>query len=422
MSRLAIVWDLGTIAILDALEAAAGVCDLVWVVGHDELAPPMGRLLDRSGTVVERDQHEEDLAAALRKLGVDGITCFAEASMPLASHLAVRLDLRYHGPRTAELLADKLHQGMALAATGLPMPPTVWLPDVPVAEREAVIAGLRFPVVLKPRSGLGARETVRVDGPAKLGAVLAAAPEPLLIAEYLPGRGTEAAIADDVAVEAFVRDGTLTFFAVTGKFRLAYPFRSRGTFVPAALSQGEAAGAFTAAAAAVKALGIGDGFVNVDLKLTPDGPRVIEVNGRIGGRVAETVALAGGPRLLPIAVKAAIGVLTEDDMNELRDWRPEGIGYCALVQAPKDAKQFLAATGFDEVAALDHVRSVARNAPADGLIHWRAGLSSNVGVVSGWVEDHRMLVAARAEIDRRLRIEFEDAAGVRRVSQPDDGS
>ena len=57
----------------------------------------------------------------------------------------------------------------------------------------------------------------------------------------------------------------------------------------------------------MRALGFTDGFANVDMKLTPDGPRVVEVNGRLGGNVHVLMELAGGPSILPLAFRVALG-------------------------------------------------------------------------------------------------------------------
>ena len=52
------------------------------------------------------------------------------------------------------------------------------------------------------------------------------------------------------------------------------------------------------ASMAIKALGVRVGFLHTEIKLTPDGPRIIEVNGRLGGSVAEMAKACHGHRSL----------------------------------------------------------------------------------------------------------------------------
>lgn len=82
---------------------------------------------------------------------------------------------------------------------------------------------------------------------------------------------------------AFSSGETISPLLVTGKFALAPPLRERGAFMPATLSEAETKAVAALAASAVLALGIRYGASHTEVKLTPDGPRVIEVNGRVGG-------------------------------------------------------------------------------------------------------------------------------------------
>ena len=61
------------------------------------------------------------------------------------------------------------------------------------------------------------------------------------------------------------------------------------------------------ATAALRALGVRTGGFHTEIKLTPDGPRVIEVNGRLGGGVPEMLLQASGESLMRLSMRVALG-------------------------------------------------------------------------------------------------------------------
>ena len=72
-------------------------------------------------------------------------------------------------------------------------------------------------------------------------------------------------------------------YETIARFPLAEPFRETGDFMPHPLETEEAETVVAVAIAAAEALGVRSGALHTEIKLTPDGPRIIEVNGRIGG-------------------------------------------------------------------------------------------------------------------------------------------
>ena len=57
---------------------------------------------------------------------------------------------------------------------------------------------------------------------------------------------------------------------------------------------------------AARALGVDVGCLHTEIKLTIDGPRVIEVNGRLGGGIPEMLELASGVSLFNVAARVAV--------------------------------------------------------------------------------------------------------------------
>jgi biotin carboxylase len=287
------VYDAVSITPMVLAEAASGMCRIVWVVdGEDPVLAPLIRLLRRMGEVVDRTGLDADaVAAAVAPHRPTGIVTFAEAQMPFTAAVAEHLALTYHSKATARLLADKYLQRRALHDAGL-AGPAFW--DVPIPETggdedgrmvQALAERVTYPAVVKPRRGTSSAATARADDQRQLVDLVTrfgAQEGGLVVEEYLRDRTEGGPFADDIAVELLAQDGRVWHLATTGKFRYAPPFRGRGCFLPSHVDTATAAALFTLAEAALHAVGIRNGFANVDLKLTPDGPRLVEVNGRLG--------------------------------------------------------------------------------------------------------------------------------------------
>jgi hypothetical protein len=319
VERLIIWYEASTPSVFSLRDAARGLCDLVWMI--DKSDPTMtnpSRLLSRVGTVVDvAGRSPLEIAEALGPLGPTGIVAFNDRTIGPLSAVAAALDLEFHSPEVTLRLTDKLHQRRAMAEAGVPVPDFRELPfAVPYAEAARRALSVHLPAVLKPRSGDGSRNVHRVRTRAEL-VDLITAPAPAdqegdgwLLESYLEGPDRLISrFADVVSVESFVRDSIFFPLAVSGRFPFAEPFRETGSVLPSDLSPANSAAALAVAAAAVAALGIRCGCQHTEVKFTPDGPVVIEVNGRVGGAVPELMALAGGDiDLYRVTMELALGI------------------------------------------------------------------------------------------------------------------
>ncbi len=422
LPRVVIVYDAASNNPMVLAEAADSVCRLVWVVdGSDVVMAPLVRLLRRIGDVVDTAGLDTgSVVAALEPHTPAGILTFSEVQMPLTAALAGQLSLTYHSVATAERLADKYLQRLALQQAGLPGP-AVWEAPSPLLaegerqrEVEALAQRVTFPVVVKPRRGASSVATARADDVRQLSHLLdrfGGREGGLLVEEYLTDRVSSGPFADDIAVELLVQQGRVWHLATTGKFRHAPPFRGRGCFLPSHVDSTTEAEVFAVAEAAVLALGVTDGFVNVDMKLTPDGPRIVEVNGRLGGNVQVMMELAGGPPILPLVFRLALGhdMNAEPAIARVVEGSWPRVGYFAWIQTPMSATRLVGVEGLDDVAALSHVSSVVRNQRQGDPLDWAMGGRTNVCEVFGSVEDVADLAAARDQIDDIIRLEFDEA-------------
>jgi biotin carboxylase len=411
-AKVAVVYDRHSLTPLEVAEAARPVCDLIWVLDlADPLLAPLLPLFRRLGSVLDATGlSDAEVVAELAPQPPDGVITFAERQMPLAATIAEAFALRFHSPATARLLQNKYLQRVALATAGIPGPrfwPVAATADV-VTRRE-LAATLRYPVVLKPQKGTGSRHTSLVSDSADLLRLLEAADTravDMLIEELLAEAHPreEQRFGETVMVDSLVADGHTIHFALTGHFIPAPPFRGAGSFIPGELDRAQTAAVLEATEAALAALDIETGFTNTDLILTPDGPRVLEVNGRIGGEVHALLDMAGGSApLLREAMEFAAGALDV----AITTPNTERVAFCANYHAPMDAHRLASLSGLDAVSKLPGVTNVVRYRHPGDAVDWRDGTMSRIFTVYGVTRDHDELHALHAQIDRCVHAEYE---------------
>ena len=262
------------------------------------------------GPVIESDEHElAPAVSALRAHTPSGATTFSEGLVPFTARLAHALRLPYHDRETAARLTDKRAQRQCLAEQGVDAVRSVAVTSR--AEALALLGEWPGPVVVKPVRGQSSIDTHLVASAADFPEDLTPTPErPFVVEEFLHGRD-EGDFGDYVSVESLVVDGTAHTLGVTGKFPLMPPFREHGGFVPSHLAPAEHASVARLANDAALALGIRQGLVHTEIKLTPEGPRIIEVNGRLGGFLADMYQRAMGIDLHELGIRAACGLPVE---------------------------------------------------------------------------------------------------------------
>ena len=243
---------------------------------------------------------EAFLMSAAVQLGVAGVTTYMEHFVELAARLTHRLGLPGNSPAAAAACRDKAVTRRLLAEHGVPSASSYLAQD---ADQAVTIARrLGYPVVVKPRGRAGSAGVLRADSDEDVRAVFhralvdsvlgleAWSVAGVLVEEYLRG--------PEISVETVVLGpGQVRIVAVTRKSLGREPqFQEIGHSVDAAdplLCDPVLAAVVTAA---VRALGLSRGVLHVELRLTADGPRVIEVNGRPAGD------------LIPLLVERATGV------------------------------------------------------------------------------------------------------------------
>jgi biotin carboxylase len=401
---LIIVYDFGSAGPADLVAAARGVCDVVFVADprRQHVADNLS-ILRAAAPVIETASSADAVATAVAVLRPAGITTFSESRIELTASVAQRLGLRYHDPVTASALTDKLAQRDAFAGAGVPT-----ARHRAVLHRDdirAAVAAIGLPAVLKPRRGAGSVDTYKLltiddchlaADALDTAAATGRAGGGFVVEELLTGDAAAAGPGwgDYVSVESVVAEGDVRHVAVTGKFPLAEPFRETGQFLPATLAP-DLSGRVTALTSeALRALGVRHGVTHTEVKLTPRGPRIIEVNGRVGGYVSDLLRRSCGFDLLRAAMQVAVGVAPDATVQRFRR-----IAFRRYLAAPHARAALVELGGMDRVAALPGVEHVEVRARAGQILDWRNGTQEALGVVYGHARDHDALRRLIRDVD-----------------------
>ena len=387
---------------LQLAAAATDVCDLVWLVrGSDPELASVGRLLGRLGPVVDIDGLGADqTATALSQYHPGAVVAFRDQDLVPMAALAERLGLDFHAPIVAQRLADKVDQRQALRAGGVPVPSWWELPSrrdrVAVA---AVAAEVTYPAVVKPRQGSGSWHTFPVADATDLVTVLAGlddTDEAMMVEQYLPSAAgaDRQRFADYVSVETLGTSTGLRHVAVTGRLHPVPPFRETGFFVPSDLGPDDMESVLASATDSLAALGVRSGCVHTEIKLTPDGPRVIEVNGRLGGGIRDMVSAAAGVDLLALYLRCSLGQPVELGGPA----RCDAVGYRLFYHPPVSARRVRSIGGLGKVGLLPGVDEVSLHLSPGDPIDAAQGSRSFVFSVVGSADDP----AGVAETNRRM--------------------
>ena len=252
------------------------------------------------------------VAEVAREQGVAGILCYDEMRVEQAATAAHALGLPSSSPEAVAACRDKWRTRELLAAAGLGVG-SVAVADVASAEKAA--AELGYPVVVKPRNQGASRGVRLVLHNGQLASAVTGAlaetwpgvpvpPLPVLVEEYLDG--------PEISVDSLVHRGIVHPVVIARK-RTGYApaFEEVGHDIDAADPLYDDEQLRDVLTRAHAALGFDHGVTHTELRLTATGPRVVEVNARLGGDLIPYAGmLATGVDLAAAAARLACDVFT----------------------------------------------------------------------------------------------------------------
>jgi biotin carboxylase len=231
-----------------------------------------------------------------------------ETMVEVAASVAEALHLPGIGLAAAMICRDKGQTRQALQRAGIASASFRFVDDP--GELKLAAAVLGFPLVVKPRGLAGSAGVEIAHDESELAHAYATATSAsypglgsngVIIEEYLPG--------EEISADCVVVDGSILFVNVARK-RLGFGVHCEEVGHLVAPWQDEPwAGPLREMLGAVhKATGVRSAVTHAELKLTPAGPRLIELNARLGGDYIPLLGqLATGVDLITAALDIACG-------------------------------------------------------------------------------------------------------------------
>lgn len=160
----------------------------------------------------------------------------------------------------------------------------------------------------------------------------------ILIEEFMEG--------PEVSVECLCLDGKCNVIQITDKLTTGAPyFVEMGHNEPSMISEDTKNKIKEVASMATKAIGIQNGAAHVEIKVTDEGPKIVELGARLGGDNITTslVPLSTGVDMVESCIKIALGEKPNIDIkfnkgSAIRYFKPE-IGLIKSIDGIEDAKK-----------------------------------------------------------------------------------
>ena len=417
LPALAYVYHPQSFAPLSIIEAADGLCSMIWVIDSSlPEAAAMQRLLRRLGPVIDAaGLTTAEVAALVEEHAPDGVLSMHDGDLVWTAKLASALGRPFHSLDTATKLTDKYEQRSALAAAGLAVPAFGTIrPDADEVAIATLAKEFPYPAVLKPRCGQASRDTFPIESYDELRTTVAelrARPnqpaEEYILEQFVPDPGESLGgqgFAPFVSVETVVEGGRVAHAAISARTPFRWPFRETGYCTPTAIVPSLQAEIFRVASEAAVALGVTQACLHTEIKLTDDGPVVIEVNGRPGGGMSEMLERASGFSILRTALRLALG----DPVGLGGPVPCSRVGYLLYVFPDSDITRIDAVEGLSDLRAFDGVDEIVLVRGPGQRIDWREGSEAHVFHLVGTTRDHDELHRLIAATTTLVRIDGHD--------------
>ena len=241
---------------------------------------------------------------------LDGVmTVGTDASQTVAA-VADALNLPGIPFEVAERATDKIKMRQCLQEYKVPVPD--FRPIWSLEEAQRAVNELPLPLVIKPCDNMGARGVKKIERPEELIAAFREAKEAsisgkLIIEKFMEG--------PELSLDALVFDGRIEVTGIADRHIERAPyFVEIGHTLPSNLPEDQQEKVKDVFRQAIRALGINVGAAKGDIKLTPEGPKIVEIAARLSGgwMSVHTYPLSSGVNLMKGAIQIALGETPTD--------------------------------------------------------------------------------------------------------------
>lgn len=248
---------------------------------------------------------KEEIGRICRELGV--VACCSigsDLAIHTVNHVQRLLGMPCNPPITDTIATNKYDMRRAFQAAGIPCPGFLKVSAVPT---EADLAGMAYPMIVKPTDRSGSRGIFKVENYRELAAAVpqsidSSFEKSAIVEEFLDG--------PEYSCEGISFAGEHHFLAFTKKFTTGAPhFIETGHTEPSDIPEEMQDSIKAVLSAALDALHIQYGASHTEFKLTPAGPRIIEIGSRMGGDCigSDLVYLSTGMDYMAMVIHTACG-------------------------------------------------------------------------------------------------------------------
>ena len=338
--------------ILGAGANQAGILDTAIRLGIDAIAldaNPQAPSRTHAAQFIQADIRDPDRIAQLAtEHRVDGIYPAAELSVEAAAEACSRLSLPGISPETATRVRNKLRMREALAEKTSFNP--LYRAVTTVDEALEATKRLSCPIIVKPVDGnaskgvrLVEREDDAID--AFEHARHFSESKTVLLEECIKG--------EEFCVDGLVYNGRYILGGITGKEVSAPPNRfDECIFMPPILDRAVCEEIEACTRVALDAIGFRNGTTHVEIIMSEEGPRIVEIAGRPGGGRIPTdlIPLAYGTDYMADSIRIALGEAPKESRKKE--------GAAALFWIPAKPGDVQVIEGIEEARAVPGIREV----------------------------------------------------------------
>lgn len=345
-----------------------------------------------------------NILKAAKHYQIDGIMTLAtDMPMVAVANVAKEMNLVGVSADTALKATNKAFMRDALKEAGVPIPlffHVTTKEDYLEAVNKIQSAG--YQCIIKPADSSGSRgidllsdyETDTIEKAYVYSKAVSRTGE-IMVEEYMEG--------PEVSVETLSVDGVCHVIQITDKITTGAPyFVEMGHSQPSQLSNETKEKIERVAIAANHALGIENGPSHTEIKVTNDGPKVVELGARLGGDNITThlVPLSTGVDMVECTIRIALG--------EKPDLIPKYQKGSAIRYFKADHGKIIQINGIDEASKLDGIQQISVVHDIGEVINGIKSSGDRVGFAIAQANSASNAIVICEKANKMIHVEVED--------------
>lgn len=345
-----------------------------------------------------------NILKAAKHYQIDGIMTLAtDMPMVAVANVAKEMNLVGVSADTALKATNKAFMRDALKEAGVPIPlffHVTTKEDYLEAVNKIQSAG--YQCIIKPADSSGSRgidllsdyETDTIEKAYVYSKAVSRTGE-IMVEEYMEG--------PEVSVETLSVDGVCHVIQITDKITTGAPyFVEMGHSQPSQLSNETKEKIERVAIAANHALGIENGPSHTEIKVTNDGPKVVELGARLGGDNITThlVPLSTGVDMVECTIRIALG--------EKPDLIPKYQKGSAIRYFKADHGKIIQINGIDEASKLDGIQQISVVHGIGEVINGIKSSGDRVGFAIAQANSASNAIVICEKANKMIHVEVED--------------